>query len=401
MKIIKIITMIAIIIFVSLSKKSLLPMGKEIDNIEVLKLVGLDYDEKQEEQKAVLSFMMEKEEGGMGLQEQSKKEYQQVMTYKAISFTEAVRKMQFYSDKNIAGSHVKYFLIGEQTAKNNIDNALDIISKDQEVRMSGHIYLIKGSTSQAFLEEMVSSEYKVAEKLQSMEEKSSQKSIVNFLSFSDLLANKLSKPSIYLVPALEVNASEKLTDVKGGEKEEDETLEKSFNFYGYAIMKDAKLIDYIDWEESIIYNMLINKSEGGNIDIENKNGEVLSFGLNDITTDYSFRFYKDKLKTVNITINFRSNYEEVHTKQDIVYSDDIDEYEKLQEEKIKKRVEKLINKSQKLELDILGIGQKIKLKHPYKYRNIKNTFEKDYKTLDINVKVNASIDRTYDMVKIN
>jgi len=401
MKIIKIITIIAIIIFVSLSKKSLLPMGKEIDNIEVLKLVGLDYNKKDKENKAILSFMMEKEEGGIGSQDQSKKEYQEVMTYKAISFTEAVRNMQFYSDKDIAGSHVKYFLIGEETAKNNIDDALDIISKDQEVRMSGHIYLIKGGTSQSFLEEMVSSEYKVSEKLQSMEEKSSQKSIVNYLSFSDLLAKKLSDSSVYLVPALEINASEKLTDVKGSEKEEDETLEKSFNFYGYGIMKDTKLVDYINGEEAIIYNMLINKSEGGNIDIENKKGEVLSFGLNDITTDYSFKFGKDKLKNINIMVNFRSNYEEVHTKEHIVYSDDINEYEKLQEEKIKKQVEKLIAKSQKLGLDILGMGQKIKLKHPYKYMNIKDTFKEDYMTLDINVEVNASIDRTYDMVKIN
>ena len=401
MKIIKIITMVAIIVFVSLSKKSLLPMGKEIDNIEVLKLVGLDYNKGSEEEKAVLSFMLEKEEGSGGSQDQTKKEYQQVMTYKAMSFTEAVRKIQFYSDKNMAGSHVKYFLIGEETAKNNIDDALDIISKDQETRMSGHIYLIKGNTSQAFLEEMVSSEYKVAEKLQSMEEKSTQKSIVNYLSFSDLLAKKLSDTSIYLVPALEINASDKLTEVKGGEKEEDENLEKSFSFYGYGIMKDAKLASYINSEEAIIYNMLINKSEGGNIDIENKKGEILSFGLDDITTDYSFEFDNDKLKSVNITVNFRSNYEEVHTKEDIVYSDDINEYEKLQEEKIKKQVDNLIKKSQKLDLDIIGIGQKIKLKHPYKYRNIKDTFNKDYKALDINIKVNASIDRTYDMVKIN
>lgn len=401
MKFIKIITIMVIIIFVSLTKKSLLPMSKEIDNMEVLKLVGLDYNENEVKDKAVLSFMMEKEEGGIGSAEQGKAEYQEVMTYKAISFTEAVRNMQFYSDKNIAGSHVKYFLIGEETAKNNIDDALDIISKDQEVRMAGHIYLVKNQTSQDFLEEMVSSEYKLAEKLQSMEEKSSQKSIINYLSFSDLLASKLSKPSIYLVPALEINDSEKLTDVKGSEKEDEETLNKSFNFYGYGILKDTKLIDYLDNNEAIIYNMLINKSDGGNIDIENDKGEVLSFGLNDITTEYKFIFSNNKLKKVNITINFRSNYEEVHTKEEIVYSSDIVEYEKLQEKKIKEKAQKLIEKSQELGLDIIGIGQKLKIKHPYKYEKIKEDFEDEYKNLQIEVNVKASIDRTYDMVKIN
>ena len=109
-------------------------------------------------------------------------------------------------------------------------------------------------------------------------------------------------------------------------------------------MKDTKLIDYIDSQESIIYNMLINKSEGGNIDIENDKGEMLSFGLNDIRTEYNFEFVNDKLKKVNITINFRSNYEEVHTKEDIVYSSDIDKYEKIQEEKIRQQAQRLIEK---------------------------------------------------------
>ena len=41
------------------------------------------------------------------------------------------------------------------------------------------------------------------------------------------------------------------------------------------------------------------------------------------------------------------------------------------------------------------------MKHPFKYRKLQDTFEKDYKNIEIEVKVNASIDRTYDMVEIN
>ena len=92
MKVMKIITIVAIIIFVSLSKKSLLPMSKEIDNMEILKLVGLDYNNKEKEKKAALSFMMEKEESGTS-EEESKKKYQEVITYKSISFTETVIKI--------------------------------------------------------------------------------------------------------------------------------------------------------------------------------------------------------------------------------------------------------------------------------------------------------------------
>lgn len=401
MKLMKIITIIAIIIFVSLTNKSLLPISNEIDNMEILKLVGLDYNKEDDDTRASLSFMMEKEEGGIGSEGETKKEYQEVMTYKSTSFNEAVRQMQFYTDKNVAGSHVKYFLIGEETAKNNINNAIEKLAKDQEVRLSSHVYLVKGMTAQEFLEEMVSSEYKLTEKLISMEEKSSEKTITKELTLSELLSSKLSKSETYLIPVLTVNSSEELIEIKGGEEEQDESMKKRFDFYGYGIMKDNKLLSYINQDEAIIYNILINKAEGGNIDVETEDGNIISFGINDIETSYNFDFSNDELKQINIKVEFRSNFEEVQNEQDITKQNNMDEYEKLQEEKIKKQAKALIMKSQKLNTDILSIEQKIKIKHPYKYRKIESTFENNYQNININVEVKASIDRTYDIVEIH
>lgn len=406
MKLMKIITIVAIILFVSLTNKSLLPMSNEIDNMEILKLSGLDYNEQDEDNKATLSFMMEKEEGGIGSADESKKEYQEVMTYKSSSFNDAVRQMQFYTDKNVAGSHVKYFLIGEETAKANIDNGLEPLAKDKEVRLSSHIYLIKGMSAENFLEEVVDSEYKLTEKLMSMEEKSSEKTIVNYLTLSDLLSSKLSKASTYLVPTLQIVSSEDLIMIKEEEKdsqsESSENAEKRFDFYGYGIMKGKKLISYINQDESIIYNMLVNKFESGNIDINVENGGIISFGINDLKTNYNFQFdRKNNLKQVNINIEFRSNFEEVQTTEDITTEKNIAKYERSQQAKIKRQVEELILKSQELNIDILGIGQKLKIKHPYKYKNIENSFENDYKNMKIQVKVKANIDRTYDIYQIN
>ena len=401
MKLMKIITIIAIVLFVSLTNKSLLPMSSEIDNMEILKLAGLDYDKDEKENKAILSFMMEKEEGGIGNADEAKKEYQEVMTYKGVTFNEAVRQMQFYSDKNVTGSHVKYFLIGEETAKNNIDNALEPLAKDEEVRLSSHIYLIKGMTSREFMEEIAGAEYKLTEKLQSMEEKGSEKTIINYMVLSELLSSKLSKTGTYLIPALEMDSSENLTMVSGKEKENEESHDKRFDFYGYGIMKKTKLIAYINQDESIIYNMLTNKLSGGNINISLENEETLSFGINDLKTSYSFDFCENELKKVNIKVEFRSNFEEVQTDEDITIEKNIKKYERLQEQKIKKQVEALIIKSKNWDLDILGIEQKLKIKHPYKYKNIEKSFDETYKYIDVNIEIDANIDRTYDIYKIN
>ena len=385
MKIIKIITILIIIIFVMLTSKSLLPVSSEIDDMEILKLTGLDYIEKE----ASLSFLIEEQEGGSDSSgQESQTQKQKVMTYKAISFNEAVRSMQFYTDKTMAGSHVKYFLIGEETAKNNIDKVLDILSKDQEVRLTSNVYIVKGMTAQEFLENVVSSEYKLSDMLDNMEKSSNQKTIVKYITISEILSSKLSDTSTYLIPTLEFTDNMKnITEVTGTEQESKE-LTKQFEFYGYCIMKDNKLIDFLDDEEAIIYNMLINEAGGGNIDVENEKGEVVSFGINDIVTDYSFRFDdNNNLKQIVVSLKFRSNFEEVLSKDDITKQKNLSKYQDLQEEKIKKQVQELIAKSQDLNLDIFSMGEKLNVKHPYKFRKIKERFGEIYKDVDIKVNV--------------
>lgn len=405
MKIIKIITILIVIVFISLTSKSLLPASSELDDMEILKLTGLDYtDDAPEENKAALSFLLEMEEGSSSgsEQESSKPNSQKVLTYKADSFNEAVRSMQFYTDKTMAGSHVKYFLIGEETAKNDIEKVLDILSKDQEIRLSSYVYIIKGMTAQQFLENSISSEYKLSDVLDNMEKNSNQKTIVKYITISEILSSKLSESETYLIPTLEfTNNMEKISEVKS-EKEDSKELTKQFEFYGYAIMKDNKIVSYLDDKEAIIYNMMINESTGGNIDVENEKGDIVSFGINDISTSYSFDFEdNNNLSKVKINISFRSNFEEVLTRDDITESDNLVKYEKLQEQKIKKQAESLIKKSQKLNLDIFSIGEKLNVKHPYKFRKIKNEFSKKYKDLKIEVKVQADIERTYDTYQIH
>ena len=403
MKIIRIITVVIIILFISLSRKSIIPQRNEIDNMEILTLMGLDYnDEAPLEQKSSVSFIMEKEESNDSSSNENKKEYQQVMNYKSTSFNDALRQMQFYTDKTITGSHIKYFLIGEDSAKTDIDKALDELSKDQEVRLSSHIYLVKGSSAEEFFKNMVASDYKLGDILSSIENKNTHKTIIRYLTISELLSNKLSESGIYLIPTLKLkDTSDNITQIKNVGQEESEKLTKQLEILGYGIMKESKLVDYLDESESIIYNMLINKSEGGDLDIEDDKGDVISFNINDISSNYKFKFDKNTdLKEVEIYVKFRSNFEEVQGKENITITKNIKKYQKLQEEKVKKKVEKLIAKSQKLNLDILNIKQQLKLKHPYKFRKIKSTWEDSYNSLNITVKAESSIDRTYDIVRI-
>ena len=403
MKIMRIITVCIIVLFVCLSGKSLIPRREEIEDMEILKFIGLDYNENEErEKKASLSFVIEKEEANEDSSNGPSKTSQQIMNSKASSFSEASRKMQFYTDKNITGSHIKYFLVGEDGVKNDIDKLIDEISKDREIRLSSNIFLIKDSSAEDFLKEVVAADYKLCDILDSIKDKNEEKTIVKYLSISELLSGKLSDSGVYLIPTLKVDGkNDYITNIKEEEGKISD-LDKHVQIYGYGIMKDNKFIDYLDNREAIIYNMIVNKSEGGNIDIECEDDNIISFDIRDIVTSYDFKFdEKEKIKEIQLKVEFRSNFAEVETYEDITISENIEKYQKYQEEKVKKQVDDLITKSKRLNVDIFNIGEKLNLMHPYKFRKIKSIWDTEYGNLNIKASVNVSIDRTYDIIKIN
>lgn len=401
-KITKIITALIIILSFALCADKLLPQSKEIDNMEVIKVVGLDYEEEKSENKAVLSLMMDKENGDSQGESGGGSKKQEVIRYSAKTMNEALSKTQYYTDKFVEGSHIKFFVIGEETAKADIDKALDEISKDKEMRPSSHMYLIKDMKAYEFLENIVAFEYELSDKLESMEKKTENKTIIKALSIAELLSGKLSERGIYLIPTLNyLTDDDNLSIIKEDGIEEAKKLEKQFDFYGYGIMKDTKLVDYLNEEEAIIYNMLMNYTNGGNIEIETDSEETISFSINNITTSYNFVFGENSgLEEIKIVVRFKSDFEEIYNEENPTSNEKIKEYESLQNEKIKQEVQSLIEKTKTLNLDILNVEEKLKLKHPYKYLKVKEVFNEKYNTLNISVDVQSQIERTYDMVKI-
>ena len=403
MKINKIATVIIIVLTISLCASKLLPQSKEIDQMEIIKVVGLDYeDTKEDGGKATVSFTMEKDDNsGDGENAQKQSKTQEVMRYSARTCNEALKQMQFYTDKFVEGSHIKFFLIGEKTAREDIDKALDEISKDKEIRLSSHVYLVKDMNAYDFLENIISLEYELGEKLASMEKKIEDKTIVKPLAISELLSGKLSDTGVYLIPTLQyMSDSTDLEVTKENSSEQEEKLKKQFDFYGYGIMKENKLVEFLNKDEAIIYNMLINNATAGNIEIETESGKIISFGIENITSSYDFKFSnQDTLDRIVIKMEFKSNFYEIYNEDDPTKERKIDEYQKSQEKEVKKQIEKILTKTQQLNLDILNVEETLKLKHPYKYKNIKNTFKNEYKDLKFDVQVETKIERTYNVIK--
>ncbi len=409
MKKIKVYVMLVIFILIAFGSKQLIPSKKEISALEIVKLIGLDYEEKADK-KAIMSIIINKGTEIASSEGTTEEDIstQEVLKYEEESFNTAFRTAQFYNEKIITTSHIRHFIIGEETINKDIDKVIDRIARDPETRLTAKVYTVKGMSANEFLTKLTSKGYNLSEKLDSIEDKKTYQTIMVPIKMIDLLEHKLSKDGIYLIPTLEIKEKEESKESKEeeNEKNEKENNEESkdikFGFYGYSIMKRNKCIGYLNENEAITYALLKNKIDGGSIDIKLENENIISFGITKVTGSTKFKFNSfDSLEQIELNVNLVTSLDEVAGEGSIDDVKNIEKYESLQEEKVQKQIQELINKSKKMNCDFLGIEKLLQIKHPYKYKKIKENFSDKLNKTKFKVNVKFKIDRTYDLVKID
>ena len=81
-----------------------------------------------------------------------------------------------------------------------------------------------------------------------------------------------------------------------------------------------------------------------------------------------------------------------------VFAGDIESLEELENKYIEDVVKTAIRYSQNINVDFLEIGVNMELKHPYKWRKIKDNWDKMFSTIPIEVEVNSNIDEQYGIL---
>ena len=176
--------LIILLVFVLIQwNKKLLPNRIEITDLELVRVIGLDNETKNNAQ---ITFVRNKlnpsksnssedssdpsgSKENSSSNDKSNQDASLAITIEGKTFNEIFRKAQTYTEKEIPGGHIDYFLIGEKTATSDIIETTDFIAGDSELRFSGRVYIVKGSSAKDFLDKTVGLDYKLADKLDNME----------------------------------------------------------------------------------------------------------------------------------------------------------------------------------------------------------------------------------------
>ena len=381
----KIIAGIILLITVIIYNAQNVPNRIEINRLEIIQVIGLD---EEEEDKCTVSVVRNKESQGESDNEISEDDSfveRKILNAEEITFEKALRKVELQTDTKFSRGHIEYLIFGEKTAKNGIANMFDYLAREEHIRLNSKVYICKDISSKEFLEKSMNSNYTMPNKLQSLEESSELNNISQNARVIDVIDTIIKKDAICLIPILKLDSEGKTSDI---------------HIDGLAILKGDSIIGVLNEKQTLNYNFLTNKVKIADIIVKDEFDKTVSLQVINSKTKMDFEFEKEKLKKVKISIDVDSNYEEVHSLKDIFTTEYINQIENKKAEYIKKEIEELIKYSKDLNVDLFDIGEKFKLRHPYKFRNIEKDWNNIYSGTDIEVNVQARIMGTYEVTKL-
>lgn len=390
--------LVALVIF-SLIGMTTLPTKVDVENLEVVEVIGLDKSENGVKVTAILKKNGEQSSSDTSEQTSSSSKYKAV-TVEAMSFSQAVDILRNVTDKYISLSHVKYYIVGEPTAKESLRDVIDYLSRTDDLESTSRLLVADSYSAQDFLKKVVDSDEDIVSNIQDKTSDLVSRNDTVKVTVLDILDMFLQDKIQGVVPYISVIGG-KGESTAFEKYDGSETKTDTFGFEKVGIIYDMKVEDVLSKNEIVWYNMvladvqsivmLVPMSDNGSVVINcNREKHKLSFDVKD-----------SKVTSINLELEFIANIEEARTSEKLF---DIEYITKVQEncqKEMENNITTAIKKCIESDIDYMKLGSEFELQHPYVFMKLKDNFLENLKTADIKVDVNISLNNTYDVMQSN
>lgn len=376
--------------------KDILPMRLEVDEVQVTEVIGIDLKDNEE---VSLSIVFEEaNSNGKDGSDGGNKSNERIVNVISDSFSANVRGLQNYGDKIFIGSHVKNIIMGENMAKNDMMRGLEYISKNSEIRTSSNIYIAKESEASELFAAVIDNEDSLADRVNTIAMNSKTDNDKREVTVLEWLNIFLSDDRTGVIPAIKIVDNGDRSFANYVIDEITEPKAKRIEWAGYGIIKDGNLVGYLTENESEGYEY-INGLIGEDAITLKKGDKTCGINLVNCRTNIKFDFDGDRLNKVIIKVSSNNFVKETFDGENI-FSYSIDEIESLENEYISAEIRSAVTRAQNDKIDFLGIGKILSVKHPYKWRVLKDKWKEIFPTIPIEIEVKSQIDRAYNILSI-
>jgi spore germination protein KC len=151
------------IILVSILSGCNLPKGKPVQDKMLVTIAGLD----KEDDTYTMTLLTQLSTGGgdEGGQESSKTK---IFTDSGKTLFDINRNMRTFTDFHIFWGNLKFIIIGENLAREGIENSLDFFIRDHEQRLTAEVVVSTGTSAKDFIESTDMTSAELTDKLDSL-----------------------------------------------------------------------------------------------------------------------------------------------------------------------------------------------------------------------------------------
>lgn len=299
-------------------------------------------------------------------------------TYKTVDNSIIMSLSQLlerFSKKQFFG-HTRNIFFGEDVLKDEklLKEILDGISRYHEFHNSMYAYIVPGRAEEVF-------------KVKPMYDKLLAPYIAGIIENSDYTSKVIKLTLSEMAIMLENQKGGLVIPRINPGKEE-------VKISGAGVLKDYKLIGYLDDQETSVYNWLTDKAKGGDIAVEYK-------GISTVFRHFDFdrKIELSKVENGNIYLNYimetEGSIEEFMIGKEILDNVLLKEISREVEKRIENEGEKLIKKfQQEFKADLIGARDYLSKYQPKLYKTIEKDYEKFFiDSIVIEVTANVSIRR--------
>ena len=339
---------------------------KEIDEIDMVLLLGIDYSDGQYTLNALYST------GGGADPEKSGAGGEKIAEGKGRTAFAALEDLKQKNKKTITLAQTGTFLIGEGAAENGLGESLDFLTREETTKMEGLIYVIKDKSAADFIKEGQKNKQTIHEDLEAIKQK--QKEYVTRMDNSvvNILNDIKQSYSSVMIPYL-------LADKSG------------YQIKGYTVFDKLKLKDYLDHDTSSGVNFFRNIIRNYPVYLDNDKVNLLITYTN---TKLKTKVQEDAV-SVHVKVNFETMVKEVLTKDNIFTTDSLDLLTKAQNRYIQKILQKAVDYSKTNGLDILNLARLVENQNYSKWKTIKGNWSQQVTNINYEFEIHSRITKSF------
>lgn len=316
-----------------------------------------------------------------------------VFSGKGKTLFEAIRKASQKVPRRINAQHMRIFVIGEELAREGIEEVFDFMERDPEPRMTTRVIIARNTDAVTILKTVTAVEAIPANAILGKLKISGRVLAESYeVEMDDVIRGLLTKGGGPVISGIKhigkIETGDEISNVEQTE------LHTDLYTSGMALFKKGKLVGWVKDDRARGISWINNKMKGTivNLDCETKKDAIAIEILRSNT--------KIKAKVQGEQPIIRINIQEIATVGealcpiDLSKSEEIRKLEKQLDEETVHDVMAAVKAAQKLKTDVIGFGAAVERSNPRAWKKMEKEWEGIFATCKVEVNVESTIRRT-------